>query len=109
MEFVYQASPQEHSREASAALDENLREALSGQPRGRALQIQFPRARRHLEQSRSEVLQNPAATLPNPRTTQDPGSIGALAIEFRTRRHAQLGIDQNPNRPVNDATTAASS
>jgi hypothetical protein len=56
MEFVYQASPQERSREASAALDENLGEALSGQPRGRALQIQLPRAHRRLEQSRSEVL-----------------------------------------------------
>jgi hypothetical protein len=108
MEFIYQASPQERSSEASTTLDENLGETFAGQSRSRALQIQLPRARRHLEQSRSEVLQNPAATRPDLRAAQHPGSIGALAIEFRRRRYAQLGIDQNPDGPVNDALTAAS-
>jgi hypothetical protein len=108
MEFVDQTSPHERSREDSAALDENFGEALPGQLRRCTLQVQLARAHRRLEQSRSEVLQNPAATRPSLRTAQHPSSIGALAKEFCRRGHAQLGVDQNPDGPVNDAPTAAS-
>ncbi len=43
-----------------------------------------------------------------PRTAQHPSSIGALAKEFCARGHAQIGVDQNTDGPVNDAPTAAS-